>query len=267
MEKEIREKKNHGSIIVIVILIILLLATIGYIVYDKVLVKTDSDKTDVVENTDKVTKEDIDINSSLVQNLYNIFKLDSCYKTSGTDGVESINSDNRIKLRIAYDNISKSSISSIECSKLGNVDNAYCGQMTSDMAAAYGENNMTKFKEYEKQNFTDSVNSDIVKNKYIELFGTDSEFKNESFGTGVSAEASCYFMNYDSNNNLYAQYNCEGGGTCVTPEQNIVSATKDGDKLFIVTNTKYPDETAKKVSYEFKKDKENSNYVFVKITA
>lgn len=267
-EKERKVKKNTGLKVTIVVLAILVIALGGFIAYDKFIAK-DSIKTEESkkegnnEDTEEKEKsETVDINSTLVQNLYGIFRLDkSCYIN-----IDNLNNNNLVKLRLAYENISKQNIESIECSKLELSDSAYCGSMNGLMIEAHGAGNMTKFREYEKQNYTDSISANLIEAKVHELFGNDYEVKHESFGTGHVIEATCYFMKYDTNNSLYAQFNCEGGGTCALYHQELVSASKKGDKLYIVTTLKDPEgNNPKTVTYTFKTDKLNNNYAFEKV--
>ncbi len=268
MEKEIKEKKSKVPVI-ITIIVCVLFAIIGYFGGDFIASKVSSlEKKSDVKSSDKdetetIKEEKIDINSSLVQNLYNIFKYDACYKD-----VDSLNNNNLVKLRIAYNNIPKSSVFTIECSKIGTIDGAYCGaSMTDLMTDAYSVNDTQKFNEYEMQNHTYAVKADVIENKVYELFGNDYKFKNESFGIlDYSADASCHVMNYNSTNNIYAEYNGECGGSCPVFEQKLLSATKKGDKLYIVTNVSEPDQKPTEITYEFEKDKENDNYVFIKAT-
>lgn len=266
MENKIQEKKGHGALILIIILIILLIATVGYIVYDKVIEKPDTDVTQNVNISEKKEKEEeVDINSSLVQYLFNIFKIDSCYKND----IEAMNTNNLVKLRTAYENISKTNFSSIECSKIGSINgDPYCGVMSEEMSDAYSKNDTVKFKEYEMQNMTRAVDAKILENKVYELFGSDYKFKNETFGIGNTVDPICNVMSYNSANNIYAEYNGECGGTCAAIEQKLISATKNGEKLTITTTTAPfgTNDFKSKVIYEFKKDKINSNYVFAKVT-
>lgn len=258
---EEKKNKNTKFIVTIVVLIILLLGLASYIVYDKVLYKYFN--TSIEENkinSDNDQEENLDINNDLVQNLYSIFRLDrSCYMN-----VDNLNNNNLVKLRIAYDNIAKKNFDSIECSKLELSDSSYCGDMTGLMIESYGAGDMEKFREYEKQNYTESISAKLIEAKVHELFGSDFKVNHESFGIGHIVEPTCYLMKYDDTNKIYAKFNCEGGGTCAFYAQNLISSYKKGDKLYIITNLISPDEKQTKVTYIFKKDKENSNYVFEK---
>lgn len=96
-----KEKKSKGSLVVIIILIILLLGACAYIGYDKFFVKKDNQ---VNNNNENKGVEKLDVNSRLVQSLYNrvstglIGKTSSCslnymYITGTGNGMEVFYSD------------------------------------------------------------------------------------------------------------------------------------------------------------------------------
>ena len=73
-----KEKKSKGSLVVI-ILIILLLGSCAYIGYDKFFVKKDNQ---VSNNNENKGVEKLDVNSRLVQSLYNRVSTGLIGKTS-----------------------------------------------------------------------------------------------------------------------------------------------------------------------------------------
>ena len=64
------EKKNTGLIVLVVVLVITVLGTSGFIVYDKVLNNKNNETNNNQENNKDKIKEELWINSDLVQNLY-----------------------------------------------------------------------------------------------------------------------------------------------------------------------------------------------------
>ena len=74
-----KEKKSKGSLVVIIILIILLLGACAYIGYDKFFVKKDNQVSNINENKGV---EKLDVNSRLVQSLYNRVSTGLIGKTS-----------------------------------------------------------------------------------------------------------------------------------------------------------------------------------------
>lgn len=263
MEKK-KENKSTGKTIAIIILTILLFGSIGYIGYiskSNIPLKED---TKVIKKIEK--EEELDINNDLVQSLFNIFRLDNaCYMS-----VDGLNHNNLIKLRLAYNNLSDDSFSSVYCSEIGAneaVNRSYCGMMTDEMSNAYGAGNISKFNELTKNNYTTSLDANILRRKVRELFGSNFKVKDEDFGISHIVEPECYLMHYDKEKDLYAEYYCEGGGTCGGAiKQTLKSATKTGEKIQIVTDL-MNEESNKltKVTYYFKFDQQNYHYVFDKV--
>lgn len=264
MEKN-KENKSTSKTVAIIILAVLLFGSIGYIGYishSKITLKEDN--KNIREN---VKQEELDINNDLIQRLFSIFRIDqTCYMS-----VDNLNNNNLVKLRLAYNNLGESDFSSISCSKVGIEigQSSYCGAryMDSEMSNAYGSGDMNKFKEALKNNSTKSIDANILRRKVRELFGSDFKVKDEDFGTGHVVEPSCYLMHYDKEKDLYAEYSCEGGGTCGGGiKQTVKKAIKTGDKLEIVTDLfNEGDNKSTIVTYYFKFDKENYNYVFDKV--
>lgn len=249
-------RKQNGVIVALVLAIIVIIGLIFYICYDKEVFGNADQKKEVTTTSEpKKEKEEqkLEINNDIVQRLYQIFRMDhGCYLT-----VDGLNHDNLVKLRIAYDNISSSNFQTMECSQLepAQYPREYCGN---DHTNPTGEGS-----------FTSTVSEDVIAVKVRELFGSDYEVHHESFDTAghtVKPSSSAY-MKYDATHHLYAKFNAQGGGTCGgAATQSIVSATKKGDELYIVTNFVHPRDGQSKVTYMFQKDKENGNYFFVKAT-
>ena len=257
------KKQGKGLVVALVLFILTTLATCGYIVYDKVLTKDNVSKE---VNTKKEENKELDINSDLVQNLFNTFKFGN---TCSRLNIDDFNNNNLFKLRMAYDNIAEYAKTYVNCSELElKDDNSYCGSHNSETPEAEDalvKGDEKKFLEIIKQGSTETIDSKILEAKVHELFGSDYEYKPESFGMGISIEPSCFKMKYVKEKNLYVYYKCEGGGTCATGEQKLVSATKKGDKLNLTTEYKDPDKDVTTIKYVFKKDKIFGNYVFEKI--
>lgn len=270
------KKKSNTGLIIFICILLLACGSMGAFIFmnkDKIFVKegTEQSESQVKENA---TKEDIDINSSLVTNLFNVFRVDkACYMN-----VKDLNNTNYTRLRLAYDNLFVPD-EMVACSKVGvTYKESFCGNNfwgDEEISNAYS-NDKAKFnKLLEERVSTKALNPKYLKAKFEELFGTDAEYKDEDFGVGHLATPTCYIMHYDEKNGIYAQYNCEGGGTCGGTPQTLSKAYKEGDKLYIETN--YQDfegilDEARKISkgktkiiYVFKKDKINSNYVLEKV--
>ena len=129
MKEESDSSQSKGLIIALVISIIILLSLVGYIFYDKVIIRNQNfkqeNKIEDISDYSKNEEQIVDIHDDLIQNLY---------------------SSNLIKLRIAYENISKQNITSVECSKLELSESAYCGSMNGLMREAYNNGDLKKFQ-------------------------------------------------------------------------------------------------------------------------
>lgn len=258
---EVNNSKNDkGLIIVLVIMIVVILGLVLYIMYDKGILLSSSKEEVLVKekgNSNNKEEEDVDINSDIVQNLYNIFRVD----TWGLS-VDGLNNDNLTRLFLAYKNIPVNDSLTIECSKLDANDNLFCGNDdSSEMANALINGDMVKFREYEKQHFTNYVDANFLHAKVHMLFGSDYKITPQSFETDCS-----HTMIYNKNQNVYALYHSNTGCMSATEPQELLSASKKGDELYIKTAVKDLNNgnVVSNIDYTFEKDQKNGNYVFVK---
>ena len=270
---EIEEPKKKGKLVPILIVILFFaccgMGTFIYLNRDKLLEKPEDVVEEKEENNDEVKeeREELSIQDDVVVKLYNIFKYDNrCYITT-----EGLNHDNKTKLRIAYENVGSGSFEKIQCDKvetrIGKI--SHCGEgIPNESVEAYASGDMQKFDEYIKQVSTDSIKASILKSKVLELFGKDYNYKNEDFGLDAGVEPVCLIAHYDQNHDLYAKYTCEGGGTCGGFQQELKSAYKEGNGLWIQTHLKEHKANGeiKEVELIYQFQKENENYVFVSAT-
>ena len=139
------QKSNKGLIIVLVMFIIICLGLIGYIAYDNGMLAKIMNKSDVKEEKkESVKKEEtkeLDINSRLVQSLYNKISSESEESTWDTYWVyqnpdndfnmeEDFNietSNETIKMQIVYSNLANKNKLNINCNeyKIPDDQNAY----------------------------------------------------------------------------------------------------------------------------------------------
>lgn len=277
MEEE-KKKSGKGGLVVIIIILLLLCCAMGALLFlnkDVLLEKyfnktetTEEENTDNKESEEKEEIEEIDIKSAIVINLFNTFRMDkACWMTP-----DGLNKDNKVKLRLAYESVIDN-YDMIPCSKVGGtISGSYCGGDfwgDKEISNAYLDSDKTRFTQLiEERVQTRSIKQEVLKAKVLELFGNNYDYKDEDFGTGHEVEARCHLMHYVPSEGVYAAYGCEGGGTCSGKEQEVTKAYKQGENLYIETNYKTYENEAKteKVTYEFQKDKVNSNYAFVKVT-
>ena len=119
------EKKKTGIVIALIVVIVLLLSYIGYTSFFKVTnknetVTSDKKKVDTGSKDTTTTKDEtLDINSSLVQGLYNKVVLtgDTFYKYwfyNNSNNYQVSNASESSKLALVYHNLKKSYFSIIQ---------------------------------------------------------------------------------------------------------------------------------------------------------
>lgn len=270
LDENIKTEKKKSPVGLIILVVVLMIGCLvgGYFINEAGVFTSSNDKEEKEEKKDEENKnekeEKLDIDNPLVINLFNIFRFDkSCWMNS-----DALGNDNKVKLRLAYDNTNIREY--VECSKLGaRINNMqYCGDVNfsdADFNDAY-MNDQNRFnKLIEERSFAKSIKQSDLKAKVIELFGSDYDYKDEDFGIGHTVDTRCAIMHYVESEKVYAEYNGQCGGTCgPLGSQEILKAYKLGEKLYIETKITYDDDQIKdyEVIYEFKKDKENGNYVF-----
>ncbi len=82
----------------------------AFIAYDKLFVNTNNKETTSSKIEKSKNKEELDINDSTVQELFSAFEMTPCYMS-----VDGLNNDNRVRLRLAYDNAEYKNVYSSNC--------------------------------------------------------------------------------------------------------------------------------------------------------
>ena len=119
-EVETNGKKSSPLIPVLIVLVVLVLGLGGYLLYDKVFADKNNkkqelqqEKEDQQETTIVEEKQELDINDSTVQKLFNTFRGDHFAFIS------KLANNNMAKLRFVYENISKTDyFETILCTKV-----------------------------------------------------------------------------------------------------------------------------------------------------
>lgn len=116
------EKKNNGIVIALIVVVVLLLSYIGYTSFFKVTNKNETVSSDKKKGDSKNTstkEETLDVNSSLVQDLYNKVVLtgDTFYKYwfyNNSNNYQVSNASESSKLALVYHNLKKSDFTPIQ---------------------------------------------------------------------------------------------------------------------------------------------------------
>lgn len=242
------KKNNTGFIIALVILTLLLISSFGYIAYDKVMIKeTSKEKTEKEQESTK--EKELDVNSRLVQNLYNKVTSDddeSCYafwrytdgdRTKGLNDFESETAEESIKMNLVAKNIKESEKKFLSCDdKIPDKD-----PENSSMSVCY-------FNKYAGTNeFQYGYTRQYIERIYKELYGANKNL-NKTIEIPLnmhSTEKLVYIESLD----MYAIYRFEGGGTCAGGyDKKLTKALQKENQIELYQTVTEIDEEGKKVS-------------------
>ena len=255
--------KNKNKIVITVLIVVIVLL-LGYVGYDKFLKKDNNkinDKKPISNSNNKETTtkgEKLDINSSLVQNLYNKVVLtgDSYYKywfyNGYSDYYEVSRASETSKMALVYHNLKKSDFTPIP-----NATGIQKNITLNNNSYTLQENSSTGFIPYER-----------VENTYKELFGSsDTLSKSEPMQVGPLVVE--YYI-YDASLNGYVDYSTVGGGTTGSfYHGEVIGAEKKGDTIVITEKVDFSDNddgTGKITSttnYQYTFKLSGDNYLFV----
>ena len=229
------EKKKNGIVIALIVVIVLLLSYIGYISFFKVTnknetVTSDKKKVDTGSKDTTTTKDEtLDINSSLVQGLYNKVVLTgvSYYKYwfyNNSDNYQVSSASESSKMALVYHNLKKSDFTTIQ-----NTTGIQKTITLNDNNYTLQESSSTGFIPYER-----------VEHTYKELFGS-SDTLNKSEPMRVGPYIIEYYI-YDSTVNGYVDYLTVGGGaTGSFYHGEVIDAKKTGDTIVITEKVDFSD--------------------------
>ena len=235
---ENNKKQGKGLVVIVVILIIAVLGLVGFICYDKHLIFSSTSKDNDLKsnNTSSNSKEKLDINSRLVQDLYSLVTIDAddCNKNwiygydkdnnKYNDEFNVETADESVKMNFVGNLLSESKINYVDCSTI-----TIPNQLNDADSFCYASNNEEnkEIKTYDKS---------YIEYLYKKLFGknqkldTNVEVKADKFG----GQAYFYISSYDK----YFLYLREVGGTCGPDKYNtkITKAFKIGKQIKIYEN-------------------------------
>ena len=228
-----KERKSKGSLVVIIILIILLLGTCAYIGYDKFFVKKDNQ---VSKNNENKGVEKLDVNSRLVQSLYNRVSIGELKKEVGKCDIFMYDSDKDFYASTAEE---KNKMQFVGNLLTPSKQNEYVGDesLIPDTIPNYDyyESVFSSNKNYGGNSIEYYYDRSYIENLYKEIFGS-----NAKLDTSVVIEVGEYkaeLYHYIPSIDKYVLYiNTSGvGGTCGpwTKDISLQKATKDGNKLKI----------------------------------
>lgn len=263
--------KSIGKNVIIILLTILLLGSLGFIGYDKFFKKDNSKESNVKTNEKK--EENLDINSRLVQSLYN--------KVSTGENNESESSmyfnyiykdDNFIEKDFYADKADEQQKMKILSRLINKEQGIYYNCENSNIPDTLSTNSSYK-SVCSKVNGTNDADQKLIYSKeyisnlYKDLYGKDATIDTNAiiYMDFYKVGAYSYVESLDS----YLLYHIEGGGTTGPGGSyaNITKAVKNGNKLKIyekVTNISYnyDETTGTGDDDESNKETTTSNYIY-----
>ncbi len=251
------EKKNNGVVIFLIVVVILLVGYITYISFGKVTNKTETVTSDEKRIDSDSKNETLDINSSLVQDLYNKVVLtgDSYYKYwfyNDSDNYQVSSASESSKMALVYHNLKKSDFTTIQ-----NTADIKKNVTINNRSYTLQESSSTGFIPYER-----------VEHTYKELFG-GSNTLNKSEPMRVGPYIIEYYI-YDESVNGYLYYLTEGSGTTGSFYHGTVTkAERVGDTIVITEKVDFSENTDGKgtitstTNYQYTFKLLNDTYSFI----
>lgn len=201
---------EKGKNIVLVVLILLAVLLSGYICYDKLFIKDANANVpeEQEENINKKEEGTLDIQSRLVQDLYNKVKSwqTNCLSAwiFGRDEFDVNTATEEQKMKIIYNNIDVQKIDFISCGRI-------TGSIPSGTRC---ESNIA--------NYVNVLYGDYIRSLYRNIFGNTGSFQNISFDR----------WEYISQDDLYISKEVISGTTCATHDTfELVGAKRVNDTI------------------------------------
>ncbi len=261
------DKSKKGLLVGFLLVLLLLIAAVSYIVYDKVLTPSQNNVVEDEDSAEDERKEEgevsLDIQSDLVQNLYNTFR--ETRDCTSFSSMKDFTSNDESKLYLAYQQIPQGDMLEMNCSRLTlfySDSGHYCGQsMNQGMLDNMSDPNSSAFQEAIKSNSTVTVSRTLLDQKVRELFGENVSIAPQNFKAGIGP-----MMMYDANQDLYAFYNVNAGGECSLGTQELTGAVQKGDEIRITSFITYPVDLLKdslEVTYVLTWEESTKHYILI----
>lgn len=244
-------EKNNKLLTIILVLLIILFVSLGvYIAYDRGLIfKKDNNNQspDIKDNStnedNQVKTENLDINTTLVQRLYNfINKDDTCSSRITEDKEKNLDVkdiDIETKLVLTLKNIDNYSFEQVNCNNYdfsNFLDTEYPTSAFAQDSFSCGtaENNSynpttKKFGSSGDTLITESVKASVIEKKFHEIFGTDT-YKNIS---NIYLGPDKIYV-YNKENDMYVKIQLNGDcGFSNWWEETLETATKESNTIVL----------------------------------
>lgn len=241
------KKSNKGLVIFLIIFILISLALGGYIVYDKYFNNVNEEKkTEKKEVKEDVQEEKLNLESSIVQELYNDIK-----STSNFD-------QELIEQALNKEKVLVSDLSS-EILNFYGYRNLHIHLIKQDLCRNYPSvvNNSyydcgNGIEKDETENATYTFEEKDLKNSVENLFGLGKYQQTESFEINYAQ----YFV-YDKDSQKYVYATIPGGGTSPEYEKELIDLKQSADTLSLIEKISFEDKELAQISYDYKQDNDN----------
>ena len=223
------------------------LALGGYIVYDKYFNNVNEEKkTEKKEVKEDVQEEKLNLESSIVQELYNDIK-----STSNFD-------QELIEQALNKEKVLVSDLSS-EILNFYGYRNLHIHLIKQDLCRNYPSvvNNSyydcgNGIEKDETENATYTFEEKDLKNSVENLFGLGKYQQTESFEINYAQ----YFV-YDKDSQKYVYATIPGGGTSPEYEKELIDLKQSADTLSLIEKISFEDKELAQISYDYKQDNDN----------
>ncbi|MCI8548228.1 MAG: hypothetical protein HFJ38_05000 [Bacilli bacterium] len=255
-QKKIEETPSKNKVIPLLIgIIVMLMGTISYFIYKDFI--TPKEEIDPVKELQR--KRTINLNSLLVQKLYNYVNLDSCkdqinFFYGESNNITAKDLSNETKNYLAYRQLLNKDIKKENCSNYGKALHKndtthqwYCGE-------EYLHSKTNNFND--ETSLTNRIDNEVLKKQVEAIFGPAS-YKEENFTVNPSLR---YL--YDNKASSYILQTTNGKNICKEYTNKLEKAFRKGDDITIVVKvTNKENKRMQMFNYTFI-ESEDGNYYF-----
>ena len=248
--QNVKKKINKGLVIIIIIFALIILVLIGYICYDKGIIfnkseisstETENEKKSNSTTEETTKEENLDINSRLVQYLYNLVSNDTD-NYNWTNGWEFWNNSGdkrekefdiatateQVKMTLVGRNLKERHKEFLTC------DSSIPDSTTDSNHSICYENKRNDYHYGNQYGYSKSY----VESIYKELFGKDANLDTNTPIYAFWTVNGSYY--YNKTVDKYVLYLSEGGGTAAAGEKYTLASAKRIDNQIIITqNVEY----------------------------
>jgi len=276
-------QNKSSNVWIIVLLILVIIGLVGYIVYSNFIKENVDNKNNKTENQTETNnnignqsnqeelsnnsdnkQENLDINSSLVKNLYMLVENDkNCFSIAAAKefDIDASNIIYETKFMMAYSIMSDSDKSSLNCNDYSPITFFEKSELESEAVVSCGDNyydkNTNKFVNYDNNiAYTMMLPEKNISYRMNQIFGENTYIRKDFMNVGLGT-----IYKYVSDAKGYVELHLPMGGTCDAHTNNLISATKVNNKIILVDQKTFDtyNPALEKVSYNYEYTFESNN--------